>query len=169
MTTATARELKLPTAPFVSSVMQLEPQWIDYNGHLNMAYYNVMMDRAIDELWLQLGIGSTYMKERHGSTFTAECHVRYLREIHLGDPVQVTVYLLAADEKRIHTFEELRHATEGWISATSENITLHIDMSARKVAPFPPDIRARIAEIANVHAAVPRPEGIGRKVAMPSK
>jgi acyl-CoA thioester hydrolase len=168
MTTATARELKLPTAPFVSSVMQLEPQWIDYNGHLNMAYYNVMMDRAIDELWLQLGIGSTYMKERHGSTFTAECHVRYLREIHLGDPVQVTVYLLAADEKRIHTFEELRHATEGWISATSENITLHIDMAARKVAPFPPDIRARIAEIANVHAAVPRPEGIGRKVAMPS-
>jgi acyl-CoA thioester hydrolase len=168
MTTATARELKLPTAPFVSSVMQLEPQWIDYNGHLNMAYYNVMMDRAIDELWLQLGIGSTYMKERHGSTFTAECHVRYLREIHLGDPVQVTVYLLAADEKRIHTFEELRHATEGWISATSENITLHIDMAARKVAPFPPDIRARIAEIANVHATVPRPEGIGRKVAMPS-
>jgi acyl-CoA thioester hydrolase len=168
MTTATARELKLPTAPFVSSVMQLEPQWIDYNGHLNMAYYNVMMDRAIDELWMQLGIGPTYMKERHGSTFTAECHVRYLREIHLGDPVQVTVYLLAADEKRIHTFEELRHATEGWISATSENITLHIDMAARKVAPFPSDIRARIAEIANVHAAVPRPEGIGRKVTMPS-
>jgi acyl-CoA thioester hydrolase len=47
-----------------------------------MAYYNVMMDRAIDEMWLQLGIGPTYMKERHGSTFTAECHVRYLREIH---------------------------------------------------------------------------------------
>jgi acyl-CoA thioester hydrolase len=169
MTSATAaRDIKPPTAPFLSSVMQIEPQWIDYNGHLNMAYYNVMMDRAIDELWLQLGIGPAYMKERHGSTFTAECHVRYLREIHLGDPVQVTIYLLASDEKRIHTFEELRHATEGWISATSENITLHIDMAARKVAPFPSDIRARIADIASVHAAVPRPEGIGRKVAMPS-
>jgi acyl-CoA thioester hydrolase len=108
------------------------------------------------------------MKERHGSTFTAECHVRYLREIHLGDPVQVSILLVGADEKRLHTFEELRHATEGWISATSENITLHIDMAARKVAPFPPDIRARIADIADVHAAVPRPEGIGRKVAMPS-
>jgi acyl-CoA thioester hydrolase len=82
--------------------------------------------------------------------------------------VQVTVYMLAADDKRIHTFEELRHATEGWISATSENITLHIDMEARKVAPFPPDIRARIAGIADVHAALPRPEGTGRKVAMPS-
>jgi len=168
MTTATAQKLHLPAAPFVSSVMQIEPQWIDYNGHLNMAYYNVMMDRAIDEFWLQLGVGPAYMKERHGSTFTAECHVRYLREIHLGDPVQVTIYLLAADEKRIHTFEELRHATEGWISATSENITLHVDMGARKVAPFPQDIRDRIAAIASVHAAVARPEGIGRKVAMPS-
>ena len=170
MTSATAiGDIKLPAAPFVSSVMQIEPQWIDYNGHLNMAYYNVMMDRAIDELWLQLGIGPTYKKERHGSTFTAECHVRYLREIHLGDSVQVTVYLLGADEKRLHTFEELRHASEGWLSATSENISLHIDMTTRKVAAFPADIRARIAEIANAHATVARPEGIGRKVTMPSR
>ena len=138
-------DLPLPPAPFLSSVMQIEPAWIDYNGHLNMAYYNVMFDRAIDELWLNLGIGPGYMKERHGSTFTAECHVRYLREIHLGDPVQITDPLVAADEKRLHTFEELRHATEGWLSATSENMTIHINMTARKTAPFPPDIRARIA------------------------
>ena len=170
MTLATAlKDMPLPPAPFVSSVMQIEPQWIDYNGHLNMAYYNVMMDRAIDELWLQLGFGPTYMKERHGSTFTAECHVRYLREIHLGDPVQVLIWLLGADEKRLHTFEELRHATEGWPSATSENMTVHIDMSVRKVAPFPADIRARIADVVKAHSGVPRPEAIGRSVGMPVK
>ncbi len=121
MSTVTAGDdVLLRPAPFLSSVMQIEPQWIDYNGHLNMAYYNVMFDRAIDELWLKLGIGPGYMKERQGSTFTAECHVRYLREIHLGDPVRVSILLVAADEKRLHTFEELRHATEGWLSATSE-------------------------------------------------
>jgi acyl-CoA thioester hydrolase len=170
MTTAAAtRDMPLPPAPFLSSVMQIEPQWIDYNGHLNMAYYNVMMDRAIDELWLQLGIGPTYMKERHGSTFTAEAHVRYLREIHMDDPVRVSVWLLGGDEKRLHTFEELRHATEGWLSATSENVTLHIDMNVRKVAPFPPDISARIQTVANAHAAIPRPEGVGRRIEMPAK
>jgi acyl-CoA thioester hydrolase len=156
-------------APFLASVMQIEPQWIDYNGHLNMAYYNVMFDRAIDELWLKLGIGPGYMKERHGSTFTAECHVRYLREIHLGDPVQVSVLLVGADEKRLHTFEEMRHASEGCLSATSENMTIHIDMTARKTAPFPMDIRRRIETLANAHAGIPRPEGIGRKIAMPAK
>ena len=156
-------------APFLSSVMQIEPQWIDYNGHLNMAYYNVMFDRAIDQLWLKLGIGPAYMQTRFGSTFTAECHVRYLREIHLGDPVQVSILLLAADEKRLHTFEELRHAGEGWLSATSENMSMHVDLNTRKTAPFPPDIKARIDAVASAHAAAPRPEGIGRKVAMPSK
>jgi acyl-CoA thioester hydrolase len=166
---ANAEDALLQGVPFLSSVMQIEPQWIDYNGHLNMAYYNVMFDRAIDELWLQFGIGPTYMKARHGSTFTAECHVRYLREIHLGDPVQVSILLVAADEKRLHTFEELRHATEGWVSATSENMSMHIDMNARKTAPFPADIRARIEAVAAAHSTIPRPEGIGRKIAMPSR
>jgi acyl-CoA thioester hydrolase len=169
MTNAATAEDVLRGTPFLSSVMQIEPQWIDYNGHLNMAYYNVMFDRAIDELWLKLGIGPIYMRERQGSTFTAECHVRYLREIHLGDPVQVSILLVGADEKRLHTFEELRHASEGWLSATSENMTIHIDMAARKTAPFPPDIRARIETLANAHSAIARPEGIGRKIAMPSK
>ena len=169
MTDAAGDDTLLRPTPFLSSVMRIEPQWIDYNGHLNMAYYNVMFDRAIDEMWLGLGVGPAYMKERHGSTFTAECHVRYLREIHLGDPVQVSILLVAADEKRLHTFEELRHATEGWLSATSENMTIHIDMSARKVAPFPEDIQARIRAVAAAHAAIPRPEGLGRKITMPVK
>jgi acyl-CoA thioester hydrolase len=163
-----AGETKEP-APFLSSVMEIEPQWIDYNGHLNMAYYNVLFDRAIDELWLVLGIGPAYKKARNSSTFTAECHVRYLREIRLGDPVQVSVYLLAADEKRLHTFEGLRHAKEGWLSATSENMSMHVDMGLRKTTPFPPDTRATIDAVARAHALVPLPEGIGRKIAMPSR
>lgn len=156
-------------APFVATVMQVEPQWIDYNGHLNMAYYNVLFDRAIDQLFASLGVGPDYLSARNNSTMTAECHVRYLREIGEHDPVQVHVWLLAADEKRLHTFEELRHATEGWVSATSENMTLHIDMSVRRVAPFPPDITARVHEVVAAHRRLPRPDGIGRQIAMPRR
>ena len=170
MTIIAGRDDSLPqAAPFLSSVMAIEPQWIDYNGHLNMAYYNVLFDRAIDELWLELGMGPDYMAARGGSTFTAECHVRYIREIHLDDPPQVSVLLVAADDKRIHTFEELRHATEGWLSATSENMSLHMDMASRKVAPFPADIGARIDDISERHRAVPRPDGLGRSIQMPAR
>lgn len=168
MTTHSGGETDQP-APFLSSVMQIEPQWIDYNGHLNMAYYNVMFDRAIDEFWLLLGIGPDYKKARNFSTFTAECHLRYVREIHLGDPVRISVYLLGADEKRLHTFEEMRHATEGWLSATSENMSVHVDMGLRRTAPFPPDTHAHIETIAKAHAHSRRPEGVGRSVTMPAK
>jgi acyl-CoA thioester hydrolase len=155
--------------PFLSSVMAIEPQWIDYNGHLNMAYYNVLFDRAIDQLWLKLGIGPDYMKARNNSTFTAECHVRYVREIHLGDPAQVAIWMVAADDKRLHTFQELRHADEGWVSATSENMSLHMDMTARRVAPFPSDISARIRALMEIHRAAPQPDGLGRSIGMPAR
>ena len=154
-------------APFVSSVMEVEPGWIDYNGHMNMAYYNVLFDRAVDEAYELLGIGPAYLQQRRHSTFAAEVHLRYLRELHAGDPVRVTFQLLGHDSKRMHFFEQLFHARESWMSATSENMSLHVDMDARKTVPFPADIAARIAQMQASHAMLPRPEAAGRRIAMP--
>ena len=116
-------------APFVSSVMRVEDHWIDYNGHLNMAYYNVLFDRAVDEAYELIGVGVDYVEKRRHSFFTAEVHLRYLRELHAGDPVRVTFQLLDYDRKRLHTFEQLFHAEHGWVAATSENLSLHVDMA----------------------------------------
>ena len=155
-------------APFVSSVMQVEQGWIDYNGHLNMAYYNVLFDRAVDEAYELLGCGVAYLEETRHSTFTAEVHVRYLRELNAGDPVRVTFQLLDYDVKRMHYFEQLFHAKEGWLSATSENMALHVDMAARKTAPFPDFIAARLERMKAAHVKLAVPEGVGRRIAMPS-
>ena len=155
-------------APFVSSVMKVEPAWIDYNGHLNMAYYNVLFDRAVDEVFELLGCGADYVKTGF-STFTAEVHVRYVRELHEGDPVRVTFQLLGYDSKRMHYFEQLFHAEEGWVSATSENMSLHVDMNAKKVAPLPPAVSKRLAQMKASHSQLPRPEAAGRRISMPTK
>ena len=156
-------------APFVSSVMRVEPAWIDYNGHLNMAYYNVLFDRCVDEAYELLGCGLAYLEQTRHSTFTAEVHIRYLRELHADDPVRVSFQLLDYDLKRIHYFEELHHAEEGWLSATSENMTLHVDMTAKKTAPFPDFIVARLAGMKAAHGHLPVPDGVGRHIAMPKK
>jgi acyl-CoA thioester hydrolase len=156
-------------APFVSSAMQVEPGWIDYNGHLNMAYYNVLFDRAVDETYELIGCGLAYLHDTQHSTFTAEAHVRYLRELHAGDPVRVTFQLLDYDSKRMHYFEQLFHAEEGWLSATSENMVLHVDMAARKTAPFPDFIASRLQRMKAAHANLPVPDSVGRRIAMPEK
>lgn len=156
-------------APFVSSVMRVEPGWIDYNGHLNMAYYNVLFDRAVDEAFELIGCGTDYVKNRRHSCFTAEVHVRYLRELSAKDPVRVTFQLLDFDAKRMHYFEQLFHATEGWVSATSENMSLHVDMQSKKTAAFPPGVAACLARMKAAHSKLPLPEAAGRRIAMPAK
>jgi acyl-CoA thioester hydrolase len=69
----------------------------------------------------------------------------------------------------MHYFEELVHATEGWLSATSENMTLHVDMAAKKVAPWPAEVIEKFARAKAAHGGLPLPEGAGRRIAMPSK
>ena len=155
--------------PFVSSVMTVEPQWIDYNGHLNMAYYNVLFDRAVDEVYELLGVGPSYLARSGCTTMTAEIHVRYLREVHINAPVRVRFQLLDFDEKRMHYFEELVHAEEGWLSANTENMTLHVNMAAKKVAPWPAEVMERFAAMKKAHAHLPRPADAGRHIAMPKK
>lgn len=155
-------------APFVSSVMRIEPAWIDYNGHLNVAYYNVLFDRAVDEFYPHLGLGPDYLNETRHSTMVVESHVRYLREVHLDAPLRVTAQLLDFDAKRFHVYEELVHASEGWVSATCETMTVHVDMTAKKVAPFPPGVMAALERVRRAHAVLPRPEAAGRRVAMPA-
>ena len=119
--------------------MEIEKDWIDYNGHLNMAYYNVLFDRGSDEAFEIMGMGPAYARDRKLTIYTAEVHVCYVQELHLGDKVTVTFHLIDHDDKRLRAYQEIRHV-DGWLAATSESLSLHIDMSGPKVAPFPPDV-----------------------------
>jgi len=156
-------------APFVSSTMRVEPSWIDYNGHLNMAYYHVLFDRAVDEGFGVVGLGHEYLEERRASYFAAEVHTLYKRELKLGDSVRVTLQLIDYDEKRLHFYMEIRHATEGWVAATSENLSLHVDMDTRKVRPFPDDILNNLAVMKAAHARLARPQTLGRVIGIHPK
>jgi acyl-CoA thioester hydrolase len=149
--------------PYLTAPMPIEKDWIDYNGHLNMAYYNVLFDRGADGAFELLGMGPDYARERRLTTYTAEIHVCYLRELHLGHDVTCSVQLLDHDAKRIHFFQELRHV-DGWLAATSEVLSLHVDMAGPKVCPYPEDVMARIEAMQAWHAALPVPEQAGRSI-----
>lgn len=152
--------------PFVSSIFAVEPQWIDYNGHLNMAYYHVLFDRAMDELFDRLDLGKAYLARTHHSMFAAEVHVCYLRELKAGDTVRVTYRCLDYDAKRIHLFAELHHAADAFVSATAESVGLHVDMTTRRVTPFPSDVKARLEALRAGDATLPRPARAGRRVGL---
>lgn len=149
--------------------MTVEPQWIDYNGHLNVAYYQVFFDRAVDRFFSLIGLGPKYLAECNNSMFALEAHISYLREIKEGDRVFVDSQILDRDAKRIHLFQTLIHGDSGFVSATCEIMQLHVDMTTRRAAPFPPDRMARIDACAAAHAGLPRPERAGRRIGIPRR
>jgi len=85
-------------------------EWIDINGHMNVAYYVLAFDRAVDTLWTELGITSDYIEACKCSTFAVECHVTYQAELREDEPYLITSQILAYDEKRIHQFQRMYHA-----------------------------------------------------------
>ncbi|MEO3414733.1 thioesterase family protein [Roseovarius sp. CAU 1744] len=149
----------------MSTFLEIEPGWIDYNDHLNMGYYTVLFDRAADQAFDKLGFGPAYVTARNHTTFSAEFHVRYLREVKLGDRLRASFRILGHDEKRFHSFQELLHE-DGWLAATGEGMTLHVDLSGPRVAPMPVEILDRVAAMAADHARLPRPDGIGGRISL---
>lgn len=143
------------------------PEWIDANGHMNLAYYVVLFDQATDLLYDALGVGQAYRDATGNSTFTAETHTLYERELLLGERVRVVPHLLGVDAKRLHYFHEMFHAESGHRVAAQELIALHIDLSTRRVAPFPDEVRASIEAAVRAQRNQPLPTGVGRRIAMP--
>jgi acyl-CoA thioester hydrolase len=159
-------ELSIPIVCPTETVMK---QWIDYNGHLNMAYYNVIFDHGVDHLYDYLGIGQAYTKSGIGSCFTMEVHVHYLNELSLGDEVEVHLQLLDCDAKRVHMFEQLYHKQEGYLAATSEQIGMHIDMATRRSAPFPADVYEELQRLCDSHRTLQVPEQVGHVIGIKKK
>lgn len=154
-------------APFTGIARKVEDQWIDYNGHFNMAYYNVLFDRAADELFAAMGIGPDYISRTGCSYFTLETHTTYVRELHAGDSVLIHSRILDHDAKRVHYVQQMVHETGGWLACVLEVIVSHIDMAAKKTSPYPPDVAARIEAMAAEHKNLPIPPQVGHRIAIP--
>jgi acyl-CoA thioester hydrolase len=152
--------MMVPT-PFAAAGTEVRPEWIDYNGHMNVGYYHVAFDVAADAFLEFLGLDAEF-RERYGSTtFALEAHLNFLREMKAGDPLRFEARLLDHDAKRIHFYMEMFHADEGFLAASYESLGAHVSVAERRTAPMPAPLLARLAEIKAAHAALPRPWQIG--------
>jgi len=160
---------RCPAEPLETARGDVPAEWIDYNGHTNVAYYVLAFDQGTDRFLGTLGMDPDYPRREGGSTFALEMHVTYDRELKLDDPYVVHTQLIDADTKRIHMHHTMRHATEGWLAATNEVITMHVDMAQRRSAPFPPHIQPRVDAIKAAHASLPRPDALGSVIGIRRK
>jgi carnitine 3-dehydrogenase len=141
------------------------PEWVDYNNHLSeWAYLLVFGDNA-DALFRFIGIDEAY-RANGKSLYTAETHLRHLREVKLGQQLTLTLTVLGHDDKRLHLLHEMRTDGAGCV-ATAQQMLLHIDAVAGRVTPFGPDVADRLRLIATAHTSLPRPEYVGGCLRIP--
>ena len=155
-------------APFPSRPGVVRPEWIDHNGHLNLAYYIVLFDEATDALWQAIGLGESYRLRTGCGTFAVETHTLYLAELVEGDGTLAESTIVGVDAKRLHIAHELRRERDGAVAARQELMYLTVDLSTRRSVAWPADTLAGLRHAAGVHNALPRPDWVGRRVALPA-
>ena len=155
------------TAPLDIHRSTVLSEWVDWNGHMNVAFYVLAFDQASGAFMRNMGLGRNYVESKSGMTFVLETHVTYDREMKGGAPMRFTTQLLARDAKRVHLFHEMFHAAEGYLAATNETIVMNIDYASRRSAPWPMQAGERLEAIWATHQDLPRPAKAGRVMGLP--
>ncbi|MFM8555428.1 MAG: thioesterase family protein [Betaproteobacteria bacterium] len=153
--------------PFEPPGVRVKPEWIDYNGHMNVGYYHVAFDDASSPFFHWLGLSPEYRSRHQVSTFALETHLNFLREVKLGEPIRFAARLLSHDAKRIHFFIEMFHADEGFLAATYESLSMHVDLRTRRTSPMAEVLQQRMRAVMTEHAKLPRPWQAGHVIGAP--
>ena len=155
--------------PLELATLTVLPEWIDYNGHMNVSYYVLAFDQGVDAFMELIGISPANIEQRQTSTFTLEMHVNFLHELRLGDPLRLNCQLLDFDTKRVHYFLHMHHAEDDYLAAVSEQIMVHVDLETRRSSEFPEDLRLALEGLMTAHRDLPRPNQSGSVIGIRRK
>ncbi len=159
----------LTRAPLDTHTSTVLPEWVDWNGHMNLAFYVTAFDQASGAFMRKMGLGRHYLGNKLGMTFVLEMHITYDRELREGAPMLFKTQLLDCDAKRVHLFHEMYHADEGYLAATNELMLMNFDYASRRSAPWPDWAMERFEKLAAAHASLPRPSQAGRLIGIKKK
>jgi acyl-CoA thioester hydrolase len=155
--------------PFTGQMQTVENQWTDYNGHLNMAYYAVLFDRAAEELFQTFGLGPDYVKAKNCTVFTLETHTSYANELLAADQVRVETQIIASDQKRLHYVQQMFRGDTSYLACVLEVMVSHVDLATHRTSVFPPEIQTKIDGMTLAHKALTPPPQVGHVIALPTK
>ena len=111
-------------------------EWVDYNNHLNMAYYVLIFDQACEVLLEKFKMGAVSAENERRSTMVVETNTRYIGEVKEGDEVDIMLTFFDHDKKRLHLSLDMIEKQTNKISASIEWLSLYVNLETRKVTEF---------------------------------
>ncbi len=118
------------------STTKIINNWTDYNGHMNLAFYILVFDKGAEEILSKFKMGEQSAKTTKKSTMAVESHTTYNNEVKENEEVNIYLSYFDHDKKRLHYKLEMYEKSKNILSATTEVLSLYIDLNIRKVAEF---------------------------------
>src|SRR5512132_128675 len=148
----------------------VRPEWVDYNGHMNVAFYVLVFDHATDAALDRLMLGEEEYRRQSGcSVFVGEMHVTYRREVLEGDELTVATRLLAGDDRCLVLFHEMSCPRFATPVAGNEVLCVHVDLGTRRSAPWPASATETLARALASQARASPPKQAGRSIRLLSR
>lgn len=115
----------------------------DHMGHMNVMHYVGKFDEATWNLFNLVGITPRYIRDSGMGTAAVQQNIAYRRELMAGEVLYVRTRLVEIRDRVIRFVHEMIQTETGEIAAVCELTGVHLDRTARKSVPFPPNILAR--------------------------
>ena len=153
--------------PFKSKKRKVKKSWIDYNGHMNVAFYTVAFDNAIDEfLEKAVGIGPKFIESSKQGSYALQTQYRYLRELLRGDSFFVSIFVADFTLKRLHLMSQIICLPRQEISASCETIMVNVDLKKRQSCEYPKFAHDKISELYRASEALRHVTPIGQPIGL---
>ena len=121
---------------YLLTTKKIIKEWTDYNNHMNLSYYILVFDKGAEVFLSKFKMGEDAAKNEKKSTMVVETHTTYNNEVKEDDEVDIFLSHFDHDKKRIHYKLEMYEKSKNILSATTEVLSLYIDLNFRKVAEF---------------------------------
>lgn len=137
----------------------IPPDYLDDMGHMNVMWYTHLYSQGVRGLLGRVGIDREYIEREEAGTFALEKHLRYFREVRVGEQVSIYTRVLARNGSRFHLLQYMTNDTQRQLASTMETVSTHVDLSIRRSAPMPPPIAEAFDHLAAEHATLGWPAG----------
>lgn len=158
------------TVPFEMSEQIVKSDWIDYNGHMNVAYYTLAFDLSLDEFFENvLGLGPSYVSRSKSGPYSLQAQYHYLDELLEGERFFVKVYVRDSNNKCVHIVMEMYNSKEASLAATCEQVLINVNLETRKSLEYPEWAKLRLKNINKSFEGVQFPVQTGAKIGLRRK
>ena len=139
-----AREEPAGLDGFIDSARDTVKPWeIDVFGQSAFPYYIHRFSAAGIQTLAAFGMTPAYMREERRGFSTFEFQLRFLGELHAGDPVHVKTGLVHLGSSSLRIFHKMFNGRTGEVVASLGQFGVHLDVEARRPTPLPEALRRK--------------------------